>query len=82
MFVIHSILMQFCAKGYWCVISDAGGPFFISYCIGMETHGIYGDVCVVMSPGAIISMLDMFDRNRTKGMVHRNKALYKSYIFT
>ena len=47
-------------------ISMRCGPFFISYCIGMETHGIYGDVCVVMSPGAIISMLDMFDRNRTK----------------
>ena len=41
------------------------------------------DACVVISPGTIISMLDNFDRNRTKkGMVHRNKALYKSYIFT
>jgi len=54
------------------------GPFFIQYCMGMVTGGIYRDTCVVMSPGAIISMLDMFARNTTKGMVNRNKALSKS----
>jgi len=46
--------------------------------MGMVTGGIYRDTCVVMSPGAIISMLDMFARNTTKGMVNRNKALSKS----
>jgi len=44
----------------------------------MVIGGIYRDICVVMSPGAIISMVDMLPRNITKGMVHRNKALSKS----
>ena len=57
---------------FWC------GPFFIKYCMVMVTGGINRNICGVMSPGAIISMLNMLAGNTTKGMVHRNKAPSKS----